>query len=172
MTAAHLLVQYVFWLEGCTASRFQFQLKFVPLGRSFRWVVRTNFCMPLGPRAAGGGPSGTQKLIKQICLKRKPRENLAKSSRKPWCSGFYKPWCGVDSCMTKQMGRCHIGNGGLSCLRLLLLLEGRTEQGRSGQGWSQKCWARWFFPIFACRWGPGSAAPAVRRGPQQHAKID
>ena len=26
-------------------------------------VVRTNFCVPLGPRAAGGGPSGTQKLI-------------------------------------------------------------------------------------------------------------
>ena len=42
-------------------------------------VVRTNFCVPLGPRAAGGGPSGTQKLINKKFLKRKPGENLAKT---------------------------------------------------------------------------------------------
>ena len=41
-----------------------------PPNQTFRWVVRTNFCVPLGPRAAGGGPSGTQKLIKQKFLMR------------------------------------------------------------------------------------------------------
>ena len=35
-----------------------------------RSVVRTNFCVPLEPRAAGGGSSGTQKLIKQKFLMR------------------------------------------------------------------------------------------------------
>ena len=56
-------------------------------------VVLTNFCVPRGPRfggAAGGGPRGTQKLIffcshepfTKIFLKRKPRENLAKTWRK------------------------------------------------------------------------------------------
>ena len=35
-----------------------------------RSVVRTNFCVPLEPRAAGGGSSGTQKLIKQTFLMR------------------------------------------------------------------------------------------------------
>ena len=81
-----------------------------------RSVVRTNFCVPLEPRAAGGGSSGTHKLIKQNILMRvfcphgplrkyfrsvfsactdhyenifeartsqKPRENLAKTWRKP-----------------------------------------------------------------------------------------
>ena len=50
-------------------------------------VVRTNFCVPLGPRAAGGGPSGTQKLINKNLFEaktwRKPSENLTKTSRKP-----------------------------------------------------------------------------------------
>ena len=49
-------------------------------------MVPTNFCVPLGPRAAGGGPSGTQKLINKNLFEaktsRKPCENLAKTSRK------------------------------------------------------------------------------------------
>ena len=58
-------------------------------------MVLPNFCVPLGPRAAGGGPSGTQKLIYFLLARtfhenifeakasRKPCENLAKTSRKP-----------------------------------------------------------------------------------------
>ena len=37
----------------------------------------------------GGGPSGTQKLINKNFSKRKPRENLAKTSRKP-CENLAK----------------------------------------------------------------------------------
>ena len=33
-------------------------------------------------------------------------------------------------------------------------------------------WPSRFLPIFACRGGPGSAAPAAGRGPPRHAKID
>ena len=42
----------------------------------------TNFCVPLGPRAAGAGPSGTQNVF-EAKTARKPRENLAKTWRKP-----------------------------------------------------------------------------------------
>ena len=76
-----------------------FSRKHLPPGQLFDdglgKMVLPNFCVPLGPRAAGGGPSGTQKLIYFLLARtfhenifeakasRKPCENLAKTSRKP-----------------------------------------------------------------------------------------